>query len=105
MRSGLIEFTMANSFCSPSWRTIRSASSKLPSIATIFAACAIAWINFTLAIFPSANTTAHGTPARAELADHATDDFPIAPQLDGRKPQVTPLQSAPVMTRYLYDHR
>src|SRR6266568_253950 len=59
------EFAIVNSLCSPSSRTIRSASSKLPSIATIFAPCANAWINFPLAIFPAGKTTAHGMPARA----------------------------------------
>src|SRR4029450_2144761 len=46
----------------PSSRTIRSAASKLPSMAIIFAPYTKACSNFPLALFPAGKITTHETP-------------------------------------------
>src|SRR5437868_6114954 len=101
IRSGLIEFTIAKLSRCPSSRTIRSASSKLPAIATTLAPYAKAWTNLPLAIFPAGRTTTQRIPARAAYAAADADVFPVEAQLNATAPRSTAFETVIVMPRSL----
>src|SRR5881392_1889408 len=98
---GLIEFTTIKSSRSPISRTIRSASSKLPSIATIFAPQAKACSNLPLAIFPAGKTTTHEIPARDAYAAAEAEVFPVEAQMIAFALPSIALETAKVMPRSL----
>ncbi len=66
-RNGLTELTRVTgwSSCSASARTIPSASSKLPSMATTRAPAISAWSSLPTAIWPLGRTTMTSIPAAA----------------------------------------
>ena len=65
IRLGLTLLTRVTGWVSASWRTERSASSKLPSMIRTVAPNTWAWTSLPSAIFPAGTTTTVRSPKRA----------------------------------------
>ena len=101
MRNGLTELTTSMPGRSPSSRTMRSASSKLPRIGNTRAPWINACASFPSATWPSGINTAHTTPARAAYAAADADVLPVDAQITSLAPRSTAAEIAIVMPRSL----
>jgi hypothetical protein len=102
IRTGLTELTTSTPGCSPSARTMSSAS-NVPSTGTTFAPWIRAWASLPRAICPAGSTTAQIRPARAAYAAADADVLPVEAQITTFLPRSTAVDTAIVMPRSLND--
>ncbi len=103
MRTGLTELTTSTPGCSPSSRTMSSASSNVPVTGTTRAPWISACASLPSAIWPAGSTTAHSRPARAAYAAADADVLPVDAQITTLAPCSTAFDTAIVIPRSLND--
>ena len=103
MRCGLTELTSVTglSSCSASARTMASAWSKLPSIATTRAPATSACSSLPSAIWPRGSTTTASIPAAAAYAAADAEVLPVEAQMMAVAPSSTALETAITIPRSL----